>query len=568
MLLYITAFASVGYVFWTLSKLATNYQKAQKLGFPIIVSPWGLFNIPWMVLQSLFLPLLDRTPLLWPIVNRRGWSWDGGIKMHQKIGKVFTHVTPDEIYVHVADAATCDRMVNDRKQIGRPIDNSQITLILGSNLISTEGPDWVRQRKIAQQAFIERNSSLVWTESKSQTEQMIEYWKETQPDGVRTVCHDLLTLGLHVLTHAGLGIQYQYRNAHDPPKAGYSMNYKDSLLTLLTNTTLLALFPMSWAKFPIWPKSVTTFTTAVSDFKRYMIEMVEAERERISCGKPERPSILSVLVSKNEEAKQYSREKPSAPLQGLRDDELYGNLFLFNLAGHETTTHTVGYALYMLAINPEYQTWAREEIMNILATHDQFDYENIFPKLRRTLALMFETLRLYPQVLELQKSAFYGPMDTTIADKQVTLPPEVSVQFNLRAMHQMSEYWGSDGTQFRPTRWISSPLSTAASSASGAAGKAQALAAEEIVKPPVKGAFMPWSEGGRVCPGKRFAQVEFLSVLMTVLRGYRLEIQTREGETVEGARERAQKVVDDSELVLTLEMRRAEDVAIKFVEIS
>lgn len=63
------------------------------------------------------------------------------------------------------------------------------------------------------------------------------------------------------------------------------------------------------------------------------------------------------------------------------------NIFAYNLAGHETTANTVAYALVLLAAHPQYQDWVREEIMQVQDTLAG-DYNSIFPRLQRCLAVM------------------------------------------------------------------------------------------------------------------------------------------------------------------------------------
>lgn len=37
---------------------------------------------------------------------------------------------------------------------------------------------------------------------------------------------------------------------------------------------------------------------------------------------------------------------------------------------------------------------------------------------------------------------------------------------------------------------------------------------------------MPWAAGPRVCPGKKFSQVEFVAVLACLMKGYHVEPDT------------------------------------------
>ena len=76
---------------------------------------------------------------------------------------------------------------------------------------------------------------------------------------------------------------------------------------------------------------------------------------------------------------------------GLTDDEVLGNLFLYSTAGHDTTSNTLCYAIYLLAIYPELQDWIGEEVDEVVSGHGEsgeWDYNIVFPKLQRCLALM------------------------------------------------------------------------------------------------------------------------------------------------------------------------------------
>lgn len=78
------------------------------------------------------------------------------------------------------------------------------------------------------------------------------------------------------------------------------------------------------------------------------------------------PTLLSAMVSANEAAKSEVGEKP---VQGrpkyLTEEELWGNVFVFNLAGYETTASALSFALPYMAAYPEVQQWMMEEIVNL-----------------------------------------------------------------------------------------------------------------------------------------------------------------------------------------------------------
>ena len=74
----------------------------------------------------------------------------------------------------------------------------------------------------------------------------------------------------------------------------------------------------------------------------------------------------------------------------LSDTELYGNLFLVNMAGFETTATVLTYTLALLAANREIQDWVGEEVDAVWG-RDEIKvpkYEDAFPRLVRCLVLM------------------------------------------------------------------------------------------------------------------------------------------------------------------------------------
>ena len=77
---------------------------------------------------------------------------------------------------------------------------------------------------------------------------------------------------------------------------------------------------------------------------------------------------------------------------------------------------------------------------------------------------------------------------------------------------------------------------------------------------------MPWSEGARVCPGKKFGQVEFVAAMVAPFRKHRVEGVPEEREGEEEARERVLEVVRDSGVMLLLQMRKPESVRLRWVE--
>ena len=125
----------------------------------------------------------------------------------------------------------------------------------------------------------------------------------------------------------------------------------------------------------------------------------------------------------------------------------------------------------------------------------------------------------------------------------------------------LPEYWQSDPSLWKPSRWIVSP--TTSSSISTNLARTSWLEREELYTPP-KGTYFPWSDGPQNCPGKRFAQVEFVAVLACLFRNHRVSIVLRPGEEFPEARMRVLATAEDCEQGLLLRMRSADQVRLSW----
>jgi cytochrome P450 len=72
--------------------------------------------------------------------------------------------------------------------------------------------------------------------------------------------------------------------------------------------------------------------------------------------------------------------------------------------------------------------------------------------------------------------------------------------------------------------------------------------------------FNPWTAGPRVCPGKKFSQLEFVAVHTRLFRNGRVKLKVEAGEKLADATKRAKSVVADSVLDVTLHRIHPEKV--------
>lgn len=229
---------------------------------------------------------------------------------------------------------------------------------------------------------------------------------------------------------------------------------------------------------------------------------------------------------------------------GLMEQELYGNMFMLNFAGHDTTAHTFAFALYFLAAHRDVQEWVAEEHDGPDGNEEE-DYRRDFPRLKRCLAVMYESLRLYAPV----PISKWNPPDgrsqeLLVGGKTVVIPPKTFILPAWASVQSDPRFWGEDALEWRPQRWV----------------KTTTEEGDEWVeaKP---GTFVSWSHGARDCPGKKFSQVEFVATLAVLLREWWIDPVVREGEGMDEARARVLRHIEtDSGAVVLLQMLHPERV--------
>jgi len=403
-------------VAWRCLNIYRNYKSAQEIGLPILCSPVYSLDPLWLVTKDLLTPLLKRLPWgLGDFTNRAyiGWTFSDLYATHARLkSDAFTIVTPGELEVYVADPVAADDILSrQRNDFVKSPAKYDLLNIFGQNVNTVNGETWQRHRRITVPPFNERNSGLVWKEALRQSNEVLQSWEEVGT--VKTTTSDAMTLALHVLMAAGFGVSYSFREAlHSKPEplSGHTMTYRDALGFVIRNMALVILLRLSQAiRLPkaLYSAKLKEIDHAVNEFKRYLAEMVAKERAALeSAGEAEstvdKSNLMSVLLRSSEQAKEaanasasVSREEEGSQSNsgGLSDDEVFGNLFIYNLAGHDTTANTISFAIILLAVYPQWQEWVGEEVDEVFQSQGEtdtanWDYEKSFPKLQRCLAMM------------------------------------------------------------------------------------------------------------------------------------------------------------------------------------
>lgn len=153
---------------------------------------------------------------------------------------------------------------------------------------------------------------------------------------------------------------------------------------------------------------------------------------------------------------------------------------------------------------------------------------------------------MYDPLLSIVKGTTDQAASLHVRGTTVTVPPHTRVILNINALHTHPRYWGDDGLEWKPMRWIRQT-----------SGDGPVHDRESIVMPE-HGAYIPWSEGNRSCPGKRFSQVEHVAVMTAMFRDYYVMPKRSDGESDQVARERAKATLSDTGMLLLLQMLHPE----------
>lgn len=235
---------------------------------------------------------------------------------------------------------------------------------------------------------------------------MLSWWTSHNENGVKTLDEDAKILSLHVLTRAGLGISYPFSSARNPPRSNFSMTYRDALALILKHLLILLVIPPRFFSLPLVPHCWAKVGQATREFRKYMIEMLEKEKNLISERSPGTGNLMSNLVRQSESAKKAVDEKQPIEYEkatahdkrGLTDNEILGNIFLYIFAGHETTGNVLTFSVLLLAAHPQWQEWVAEEVDYFVKDQrptETWGYK-VFPKLKRCLAIMVKTSLIFP----------------------------------------------------------------------------------------------------------------------------------------------------------------------------
>ncbi|KAK7453323.1 hypothetical protein VKT23_012002 [Stygiomarasmius scandens] len=442
----------------------------------------------------------------------------------------------------VGDPHAFKHIASSRATFPKPVEQYTLLTIFGHNIVASEGDLWKKYRKICAPAFSERNNRLVWDSSiRIMSDFMEIVWgqdeKQIVVEDLKVHCTEWT---LRVIAAAAFGQEFSWKKPHeqqgstDKQSTSDSINMEDmeEIFETVSKDLVLKLILPEWfmnhSDYLTWgafKRKLARVKKAYSGLTDYLHGLIETRRkEGYDDSVESRADLFSNLLKANEadEDEEFSSgiSKPSKPAPPLNDAELIGNIFVFLLAGHETSAHSICFALYLLALYPEEQNKLYKSIEEVCPDGCFPKYEDVH-RLTRTIAVLYETLRLFPPATMVPKKSGEDTSITTTNESGDTLivpvPEGTQIVLHPPGVHYHPGYW-QDPSTFNPDRFMPD-------------------------SPWPRDAFVPFSAGSRSCIGRRFSEIESVALISSLISRYEISVKEEEEYRKETFEERKRRIL-------------------------
>ncbi|KAK9783897.1 putative Cytochrome P450 [Seiridium cardinale] len=511
---YLTALVTILVVYGIriLHRLWKNITIARAIGLPVVIVPIDQHHLLWLLVSPICRPYLQRT-LPTPIWERlslviRGWEFHEKLRPFDQRSaqkgireRSYVLVGLRSLEFWTADPEAADEVLHRVRDFEVPRALGFALGQYGPNVLTANGDQWVRHRRIITSVMDERLFRNVFEESQQQTLDLLDevhhsseisHLKETVISVETVELFDKMKrITIHVLLRSVMGVEVPWKGSdNDVTESDFRMTHEKSLAVVVTNLAGLGLLPT---------KVVTNWPAWIPGYR-----------------------VMSWVGYAKLEVHKRSKQ--------LLDQELH--LDRRRLRNHRddssVCTRSAGTISSLAKLAARGIEHARpieqEEETNDKGTESS--YLSIFPQAKRITAFMMETVRLFSPVPHMHREC-EGAQEIRTSTGAICLPAHTRVYFNAIALHLLpvwrdinrhadptfvstnTDRESLDEYAFRPSRWIN------------------AESADHAIYRPPKGTFVPWAMSPRVCPGQKMAQVEFVAVISTLLRRHRIEaVQT------------------------------------------
>ena len=367
-------------------------------------------------------------------------------------------------------------LVNDEPRNHRGIVMQRSRFILGNGLLTSEEPLHMRQRRMAAPAFHRARIAAYGDVISKYAAEMTDSWKP----GPLDLHPEMLLLALRIVGKCLFDTDAKSEVKKIAAAVDAFMGFLP--LVFLPFSSLIESLPFG---------PMENIRKGGVDLDNIIYGMI-AERRK-SPG--DRGDLLSMLLEATD-AEDNPGGAPHGPSTGMTDTQVRDECLTIMLAGHETTANGLSFALWMMAKHPEAQEEVHKEAVRVLGNRPPTAAD--YPKLRCAYMVFAETMRLFPPVWVIGRSAGAEPYDFrgfTIPAGAVLIAPQIVV-------HHDPRFW-PEPEKFDPLRFSDDNKTSN--------GKARP-----------KFAYYPFGAGSRQCIGEGLAWMEGVFVLSTIFRNWKV----------------------------------------------
>lgn len=349
----------------------------------------------------------------------------------------------------------CDR--------GRARTMVELHALMGGNLLDLPHERWLPRRRTLQPVFTKRHVPRYAGHMAGAAQSVVDGWRDGASVDLDTECRKLT---LRALGRSVLGVDLDDRADEVGRALRASLNWVADRAARPVN-------PPRWLP----TRGQRAARRANDTLHALAAEILHAVRTD-----PDRdaPLVRALIQAIDEETG-----------RSLTDDEICHELVLFMLAGHDTTSTTLTYALWSLGHHRDIQERVRAEIS---AVGERVLTPEDVPALDLTVRVLHEALRLCPPAAGTMRSP---TRDIVVDGHRVEAESMALVSFY--ALHRDPTLW-EDPLRFDPDRFL-----------------------PERSKGRSRWQYLPFGGGPRSCIGDHFAMLEATLALATIIRATEVE---------------------------------------------
>ena len=377
------------------------------------------------------------------------------------------HVGPLR-FVVVCDPRLAHEVLTDLRTYDRTgLVYDRVRRAMGAGVATSAYPEHRRQRLMMQPAFHARHLPGYAEVMRGQTAALLDGWLPGQSVDFANEMFRLTTsIALRALFSAGMA-------------AEESEKLREAFEVFLRGSYTQIALP-AYGRLPL-PGNLR-YQAALRQWRRQVRDLIT----RYRAAGDERDLMARLLAALGEQG------------EGMTDAELSDQVAVLLIAGGETTSATLTWAMYLLCTHPEVLRAAGEEAAQVLGD-GVAEWEHL-PRLGLTGRVIQESLRMYPPSWLLARTA---TRETRLGGHAI--PTGTTLLVSQYLLHRDAGVF-PEPNRFDPDRWL----------ARGGAGAPNAT---------VRRAYVPFGGGPTKCLGEQFASAEAVLALASILARWAPELR-------------------------------------------